>query len=176
MRMRILPLLAVAAFAAAPALAQDEPDHLATVAAVIGGFADGSTFSLGPQGDAKVTAGENGVFTGTATDGSSMTLTVAEPEECVFTVHIVPPEGGEATLKFDFNTVGTIIYTESADSTPLNDFSIALEGNDTTVQMQQAGGEYQSAGNSSSLNTSLTQAELEAAAEDLKGFCPGMTG
>jgi hypothetical protein len=156
------------ALAATPAFAQEKLDLLATT---IAGVNDGANVAVGPNAAGPVTRGAAGAYSVTTGEGDT-TLVVTEPTECVFEVALTQGGAPSGTIRFDFNLVSGVTYAPADPMNGLSQFMISLAGEGDLVQFKMPDAEFSTVGPSSSIATSLTAADLEAAAAALEAACP----
>jgi hypothetical protein len=161
-------LVIALALAATPAVAQEKLDLLATTVA---GVVDGADVAVGPNTAGPATRTAAGSYTVATAEGEAA-LVVTEPTECLFEVALTQGGAVVASLRFDFNLVSGVSYEAADPMQGLNQYRITLGGEGDLVHFQSPGGEFTPAGSSSSIATSLTAAELQAAADALEAACP----
>ena len=168
----VLPVLAL--LPASVALADDKP-AVDLVAAIVIGAADGATWSFANgqiKGVLKETA--PGAFEAPATSGSPLVqFVVTEKSKCVFDLTFSLDKQVQGGLELDANKLKSASYTSAAPNAGgWNDYTITVVGDKGVVQNIGTDGTMSDTDPSSTLSTSLTNADLTAAVTALQAVCP----
>lgn len=154
----------------APACAQS-PDAIDLIARVTAGLSDGGQIGMGTLGAGAVSRSDGVYSVGFGT--GIATLTFAQPQNCVFT-QIAQMKGQPTTsVRFDLNQVTAISYTDQGPYNGLNAVLLQFTGGDGMVDVLAADGSASPVPAAASILTSLSLADLNAAATALRQLCPG---
>lgn len=157
-----------------PAVAQAaDPATLDTVAAVLGGIAEGAKVDFGPARQTPFTRTAPGVFENNSAAGTGK-LTVVESSPCVFDVTVDINGETQGVLRFSANKLAGIVYTPADDNGDLHNFGIALTGPDGVMSTVDASGTVTPTTSSSTFSTTLTLDDLNAAVAKLQEACPAV--
>lgn len=160
--------------AATPALAQESTLEL--FAKLVGGLVDGGQVSLGALGAGSVARVAGNAFEVRFPQGDPARLVFEQPLACVFLEEINIPGQGSTTIRLDLNQVTSIQMLDQGQFNELNAMAMQFEGPEGTAQIVSVDGTAQNIAPVASVVTSLTSADLEAAAKALRQACPGPKG
>lgn len=171
--MRLPLALLLALLPATLAYADDKPP-VDLVAAVVIGAADGATWSFAGQitGVLKETA--PGTFEApTANNGPLAQFAITEKGKCVYDLIFSLDKQVQGGLELDANKLKSVSYTTAAANPGgWNDYTVTVTGETGVVQNIAPDGTLGETSSSSTLSTSLTNADLTAAVTALQVVCP----
>lgn len=170
----VLPALAlVPAFAPAIAYADDRP-AVDLVAAIVIGAADGATWSFAGQITGVLKQTGPGAFEAqTANSGPLAQFAVTEKSKCVYDLTFSLDKQVQGGLELDATKLKSVSFTPAAPNAGgWSDYSVTVTGETGVVQTIAPDGTLSDAEPSSTLSTSLTNADLTAAATALQAICP----
>lgn len=159
----------------APVLAQDRTPALDLVAKFILGVEEGATLGTATDnpGGAKATRSAPGKYAIDLGGGSTIAFDVSEKTNCVFDVGFIQNGSFGGGIEVNATLLKSVTYEGGEASGAVRQYAITLVGADGIVQYLGPNGELSPAEPSSSLVTSLTDAQmLEAVAQFQAGYCP----
>ena len=165
-----LALIPVSAFA------DDVPPALDLVGKIVLGTADGSTLAIqGGQMVGPVTHSAPGVFQMTAADGSKVDFTITEKGTCLYDITFGTGGTVQAGIEVDANKIKTVTYAQVAKQATWTDYTITLAGGDNIVQLLSPDGKLAPTDASSTISTSLTVDDMNAAVTQFQAtYCKPM--
>ena len=170
MRLAVLAATALAC-SIMPAFADDKP-AVDLVGAAILGAQDGATWSFLGQISGVLKETAPGTFDTQAGD-MAVELTVVEKSKCVYDLTFIINKEVQGGLELDANKLKSVAYSgAAAQAGGWTDYAIAIDGADGVVQSLHADGTLSETSNTSTLSTSIPQADLEADVAALQSSCP----
>ena len=173
--MRLPLALLLALLPTTVAFADDKP-AVDLVAAIMIGASDGVTWAFAGgqiKGVLKETA--PGVFEAPAAAGAPAVLfTVTEKSKCVFDLVFSLDKQVQGGLELDANKLKAVTYSDAKPQDGgWTDYAIALDGDQGVTQILSSDGTLDETDPKSTLSTSLSQTDLEAAVTALQAsYCP----
>ncbi len=174
--MRLAVLAAtILACSVLPAMAEDQP-AVDLVAKFVLGIAPDATVGLGgaENGVSVMQQSGPGGFTGAMPSTSDpFSFVVIEKSKCIFDVKYTEAESYVAGIEVDANKLSSVTYEKTGEQPPVTEYNINLVGADGVVQLLGPDGGLKPTTTDSTLSTSLSADEMQAAVTAFQAaYCP----